>query len=71
MGRETPASLDFLVEIIKVLWDPRVYLGALSVRLRMGSLVFIAACHVRSTCFLHLVVPSSGSVTSYFVSSGP
>ena len=48
-----------------------MYLGALSVRLRMGSLVFIAACHVMSSCFLHLVVPSSGSVTSYFVSSGP
>ena len=53
-----PASLGFMLEAILGVMGSQSKLnsGILSVRLSMGSLVFIAKCSVRSSCFLHLVV---------------
>ena len=55
-----PTSLGFMVEVNLVIMRSRslLHLGALSVRLSMGSLVFIAAYSVRSSCLLYLVVVS-------------
>ena len=41
------------------------YYGALSVRVSKGSLVFIVACSVRSTCLLYVIVVVSIEVISH------
>ena len=48
-----PASLGFMLEAILGVMGSQSKLnsGILSVRLSMGSLVFIAKCSVRSSCF--------------------
>ena len=60
MGKEIPASISFMAEAMLGITGPQslLHLGALSLRLSMESLVFIAACNVRSSCILYLVVVS-------------
>ena len=58
-----PASLGpgFMVEKILGIMGSYslLHLGALFVRLSMGSLVFIAACSVRSSFLLYLILVSN------------
>ena len=44
--------------ILGIVFHSLLHLGALSVRLSIGFLIFIAACSVRSSCLLYLVVVS-------------
>ena len=55
-----PASLDFMVHAILGMMGSQslLHVGALSVRLREGFLGLMAACSVRSSCVLYLVVVS-------------
>ena len=55
-----PTSLGFMVEAILGIMGSQslLQLRALPVRLRMGSLVFITACFMRSSCLLYLVIVS-------------
>ena len=55
-----PAGLGFKVQAILGMMGSQslLHVGALSVRLSEGFLVLMAACSVRSSCVLYLVVVS-------------
>ena len=55
------AGLGFMMQAIVGIMGSHslLHLGALSVRLKEGSLVLMAVCSVRSNCVLYLVVMSS------------